>query len=102
MLTSTKDSFLRIMCVSSGFFSRAPTPNPTWRYFRDQAIPFGDSASGDYATCVKIATVKTFILDSPPPPSDPPSSKLSWRTHILMTEVWEPTLQVNSLPCNKR
>ena len=66
MLTSTKDSFLRIMCVSSGFFSRAPTPNPTWRYFRDQAIPFGDSASGDYATCVKIATVKTFILDSPP------------------------------------
>ena len=29
MLTSTKDSFLRIMCVPSGFFSSAPTPNPT-------------------------------------------------------------------------
>jgi len=54
------------MCVPSGFFSSAPTPNPTWRYFRDQAIPFGDSASGDYATCTKVATVKTFISDSPP------------------------------------
>ena len=66
VLTSTKDSFLRIMCVPSGFFSSAPTPNPTWRYFRDQAIPFGDSVSGDYATCAKVATVKTFISDSPP------------------------------------
>ncbi len=66
VLTSTKDSFLRIMCVPSNFFSSAPTPNPTWRYFRDQAIPFGDSASGDYATCAKVATVKTFITDSPP------------------------------------
>ena len=54
------------MCVPSGFFSSAPTPNPTWRYFRDQAIPFGDSASGDYATRAKVATVKTFISDSPP------------------------------------
>ena len=66
VLTSTKDSFLRIMCVPSEFFSSAPTLNPTWRYFRDQAIPFGDSASGDYATCAKVATVKTFITDSPP------------------------------------
>ena len=33
MLTSTKDSFLRIMCVPSDFFSSAPTLNPTWRYF---------------------------------------------------------------------
>ena len=65
VLTSTKDSFLRIVCVPSGFFSSTPTPNPTWRYFRDQAIPFSDSASGDYATCAKVATVKTFIEDSP-------------------------------------
>ena len=28
--------------------------------------PFGDSASGDYATCAKVATVQTFIQDSPP------------------------------------
>ena len=54
------------MCVLSNFFSSAPTPNPTWRFFRDQAIPFGDSASGNYATCAKIATVQTFIHDSPP------------------------------------
>ena len=102
VLTSTKDSFLRIMCVPSGFFSSAPTLNPTWRYFRDQAIPFGDSASGDYATCAKVATVKTFITDFPPPTSSLPSSRLSWRTHILMTEVWAPTLQVNSLHCSKK
>ena len=101
VLTSTKDSFLRIMCVPSGFFSSASTPNPTWRYFRDQAIPFGNSASSNYATCAKVATVKTFITDSPQT-SNLPSSKLSWRTHILMTEVWEPTLQVTSLHCNKR
>ena len=67
VLTSTKDSFLRIVCVQSGFFSSTPTPNPTWRYFRDQAIPFCDRASGDYATCAKVATVKTFIKDSLPP-----------------------------------
>ena len=100
VLTSTKDSFLRIMCVPSGFFSSAPTPNPTWRYFQDQAIPFGDSASGDYATS-KVATVKTFITD-PPPTSNLPSSELSWRTPILMMEVWVPTLQVNFLPCSKK
>ena len=101
VLTSTKDSFLRIMCVPSGFFSSAPALNPTWRYFRDQAIPFGDSASGDYATCAKVATVKTFITESPPT-SNPPFSKPSWRTHTLMTEVSVPTLQTNSLLCNKK
>ena len=42
-----------------------PTPTPSWRFFRDRAIPFGDSASGDYATCAKVATVQTFIQDSP-------------------------------------
>ena len=66
VLTSTKDSFLRIMCVPANSFSNPPLPNPTWRYFRDRAIPFGDSASGDYATCAKVATVNTFIQESPP------------------------------------
>ena len=64
---TTKDSFLRIVCVPYNSFSSHPTPNPTWRYFRDQAIPFGDSASGDYATCAKVATVQTFIKEAPPP-----------------------------------
>ena len=50
------------MCIPSNFVSSAPTPNPTWRFFRDQAIPFGDSSSGDY----DYATVQTFIHDSPP------------------------------------
>ena len=57
--TSDQDSDLRIVCVPSYSFSNPPTPNPSGRYFRDRAIPFGDSASGDYAT------VKTFIQDSP-------------------------------------
>ena len=63
--TSDQDSYLRIVCVPATSFSSPPTPNPSWRYFRDRAIPFGDSASGDYATCAKVATVKTFIQDSP-------------------------------------
>jgi len=66
VLISDKDSYLRIICVPTNFFSNQPTLNPTWRYFRDRAIPFGDSASGDYATCAKVATVQTFIKDSPP------------------------------------
>jgi len=65
VLISDKDSYLRIVCVPTNFFSKPPTLNRTWRYFRDRAIPFGDSASGDYATCAKIATVQTFIKDSP-------------------------------------
>ena len=83
VFTSTKDSFLRIVCVQSGFFSSTPTPNPTWRYFRDQAIPFCDRASGDYATCAKVATVKTFIEDSlpPPPPTCNPTSCLGGHIH---------------------
>ena len=99
VLTSTKDSFLRIMCVPSGFFSSAPTPNPTWRYFRDQAIPFGDSASGDLCEGCHCQDIH---LRFPPPTSNPPFSRLSWRTLILMTGVWEPTLQVTSLHCNVR
>ena len=62
---SNKDSFLRIVCVPSNSFSSPPAPNPTWIYYRDRAIPFGDSASGDYATCAKVAVVKTFIHKSP-------------------------------------
>ena len=63
--TSDQDSFLRIVCVPSNFFSCPPSPNPTWSFFRDRAIPCGNSASGDYATCAKVATVQTFIQDSP-------------------------------------
>ena len=66
VLTPIKDSFLRIVCVPCNSFSSIPTPNPTWRYFGDQAIPFGYRTSRDYATCAKVATVKTFIQESPP------------------------------------
>ena len=89
------------MCVPSSFFSSAPTPNPTWRFFRDQAIPFGDSASGDYSTCAKIATVQTFIHDSPPT-STLLSSKLSWRTPTLMMEGWTLVPVTSSLLFNKK
>ena len=63
--TSDKDSYLRIVCVPSNSFSSPHTPYPSWTYYRDRAIPFGDSASGDYATCAKVAAVKTFIHESP-------------------------------------
>ena len=63
--TSDQDSYLRIVCVPSNSFSCAPTPNSTWNFFQDRAIPFGNSASGDNATCAKVATVKTFIHKSP-------------------------------------
>ena len=33
--TSNQDSYLRIVCVPSNSFSNPPTPNPSWRYFRD-------------------------------------------------------------------
>ena len=65
MRTSNQDSYLRIVCVPSDSFSSPPTPNSTWNFFQDRAIPFGDRASGDSATCAKVATVKTFINKSP-------------------------------------
>ena len=64
MRTCDQDSYLRIVCVPSDSFSNPPTPTPSWRFFRDRAIPFGDSASGDYATCAKVAMLQTFIQDS--------------------------------------
>ena len=79
VLTTEKDLFLRIVCVPYNSFSSTPTPNPTWRYFQDRAIPFLVSASGDYATCAKVATIKIFIQEAPPP-SNPPFYKLYWRT----------------------
>ena len=66
VLINDKDSCLRIVCVPANLFSSPPTLKPTWRFFRNQAIPFGDNASGDYATCAKVATVQKFIKDSPP------------------------------------
>ena len=65
MRTSVKDSYLRIVCVPFPSFSTAPCSTPTWRYYRDQAIPFGDSASGDYAACAKATSVLAFIEESP-------------------------------------
>ena len=81
VLTTIKDSFLRIVCVPCNSFSSTPTPNPTWRYFGDQAIPFGYRTSRDYATCAKVATVKTFIQESPPPPTRHSSSHIRGYLH---------------------
>ena len=81
VLTTDKDSFLRIVCVPSNSFSSQPTPNPTWRYFRDRAIPFRDSASGDYATCAKVATVQTLIKEALPPPTSHPASHVGGHKH---------------------
>ena len=65
MLTSNRDSYLRIVCVSATSFSSPPPSNPSWIFYRDRAIPFGDSASGDYATCAKGATTLAYIQNSP-------------------------------------
>ena len=62
---SERDSYLRIVCIPFPSFSAAPCSEPSWIFYRDQAIPFGDSASGDYASCAKTATVLAFIDESP-------------------------------------
>ena len=64
---SEKDSYLRIVCVPFPSFSVAPCSKPTWIFYRDQAIPFRDSASGDYAAWAKAATILDFIKESPIP-----------------------------------
>ena len=66
MRISDEDSYLRIVCVPSSSFSTKPSSTPSWMFYRDQAIPFGDSASGDYAACTKDATVLSHLSDVPP------------------------------------
>ena len=66
MRISDKDSYLRIVCVPSSSFSSKPSSTPSWTFYRDRAIPFGDSASGDYAACAKGATVLSYLPDVPP------------------------------------
>ena len=55
---------LQIVCDPFTSFSSPPSPNPSWIFYRDRAIPFGDSAYGDYATCAKAAATLVFIQDS--------------------------------------
>ena len=62
---SNKDSYLRIVCVPQNPFSSSPLSSPSLIYYRDCAIPFGDSASGDFAAGAKTATVYSYICDSP-------------------------------------
>ena len=62
---SDRDSYLRVVAVPLHGFSSKPTPNPTWIFYRDRSIPFGDSASGDYAACAKAATVLTHLHNVP-------------------------------------
>ena len=65
VFTSDKDSYLRIVCVPATSFSSPPPSNPSWIFYCNKAIPFGDSASGDYAPCAKVATNLAYIQDSP-------------------------------------
>ena len=53
------------MCVPATSSSSPPPSNPSWIFHRDRAIPFGDSVSGDNATCAKVATTLAYIQDSP-------------------------------------
>ena len=66
VFTSDKDSYLQIVCVLSNSFTSPPPTNPSWTYFGNHAIPFGDNALGDYATSAKIAATRAFIQESPP------------------------------------
>ena len=66
MRISDKDFYLRILCVPSSFFSAKPSSTSSWIFYHDHAIPFGDSASGDYAACAKAATVLSHLSDMPP------------------------------------
>ena len=65
MRISDKDSSSRIVCVPQNSFSTSLLPSLSGIYFRDCAIPFGVSASGDYAACAKAPTVYADISDSP-------------------------------------
>ena len=60
------DSYLRIICVPSSSFSTKPSSTPSWTFYCNHAIPFGDSASGDYGACAKAATVLTHLSHMPP------------------------------------
>ena len=62
---SGKDSYSRIICVPKDSFSSPLLSSQSWIYYRDCAIPFRDSASGDYTACAKAATVYAYISDSP-------------------------------------
>ena len=56
---------LRVVAVPLISFSSKPPPNPSWIFYRDRSILFGDSASGDYAACAKAATVLTDLHNVP-------------------------------------
>ena len=62
---SERDSYLRLILVPAKSFCSNPEPNPTWTCYRDCAIPFGDSPSGDYANCAKFAACNLFIDEVP-------------------------------------
>ena len=62
---SDRDSYLRIFAVPLLSFSSKPPPNPSWIFYHYRSIPFGDSASGDYAACAKAATVLTHLNNVP-------------------------------------
>ena len=60
-----RDSYLRIVCVPASSFSAPPSSPPSWIFYRDRAIPFSDSASGDYADYAKTAVVHTYLHEGP-------------------------------------
>ena len=52
------------MCVPASSFSASPSSPPSWIFYQDLSIPFGDRASGDYAACAKTAIVHTFLYEA--------------------------------------
>ena len=55
----------KIHILELSVFHLPPSSHPSFIFYRAKAIPFGDSASGDYATCAKAATTLAYIQDSP-------------------------------------
>ena len=60
-----RDSYLRIVSVPFPSFSFKPSSNPSWIFYRNCFILFGDSASGAYAACAKANTDLTHLHDIP-------------------------------------
>ena len=63
--TLDRDCYLRIVCVPASSFAAPPSSPPSWMFYRDCAIPFGDSSSGVYAACVKTADVHAYLHEAP-------------------------------------
>ena len=93
---SDRDSYLKVVAVPLLSFSSKPPPNPSWIFYRDCSILFGDSASGDYAACAKAATVLTHLHDVPPTLQDTVRQALLDNTYVDAGGVGADSLELLS------